>query len=471
MSVDELSRTSASSAPPIGTPAAGTGGSMAAREIVGAGVADWETKTSRWRFALLVVLCWTVPGLMTTTVGLTLNRNPAEPELSLVPVFVSQLGVWWYWAAMTPAVWWVGRRYPLERQRLRWSLPLHAACALLAGFLYVVSSTVIIRLSFPDTAGTEPMTQWFRSYLTTRLPIGVLLYFSLLGIGAALDSRKRLRQRDLQASQLSAQLARAQVQALQTQLQPHFLFNTLHAIGMLLHEDTVSASRMLTRLGDLLRQTLALTDVPEITLREELSILDDYLGIERVRFGDRLSVELDINPALLSAAVPTFVMQPLVENAVRFGVTSRVGPGRIRIMAKRVGASLQLVVQDDGPDGAVNGGRIVNTPGTTPDTTTDPTTDTTTGTTTDTTTDTAGTALEATPAEVTVATASDFTNLNARAVAPTTREARNGVGLGTIKARLAALYPKAGQASLALMKLPNGGTSAVLSLPWRELHG
>lgn len=391
----------------------------------GTGVSDIEAPTSHWRFALLVLLCWTVPGLMTTTVGLTMNRNPSEPEISLVPIFISQLTVWWYWAAVTPLVWWLGRRFPLERHRLTGALSLHAVSALIAGLMYTVTNAAIVRLSFPATAGSEPFAQWFRSYLTSRLPVGVLLYFALLGIGAALDSRKRLRQRDLQASQLSAQLARAQVQALQTQLQPHFLFNTLHAIGMLVHEDPSAAGRMLTRLGDLLRQTLALTDVPEITLREELSILEDYLGIERVRFGDRLTVDIDVDPALMTAAVPTFVMQPLVENAVRFGVTSRVGPGRIRIIAKRTTTGFQLVVQDDGPEVQTD---------------------------------------IATPLDKTDSGRSPIPSL------PPVRENRTGVGLGSTRARLAALYPSAAQSSLELIKLPNGGTSAVLSLPLRELH-
>lgn len=387
-----------------------------------------KTPTNRWRFALLVLLCWTVPGLLTTTVGLTVNRNPNEPEFSLVAIFVSQLSVWWYWAFATPVVWWLGRRFPFERQRLSLSLPVHVVGAFVAGLLFAVVSAVIIRLSFPESAGTEPLMQWFRSYLASRLPVGVLLYFALLGLGAALESRARLRQRDLQASHLVAQLARAQVQALQTQLQPHFLFNTLHAIGMLVHEDPSAASRMLTRLGDLLRQTLALTDVPEITLREELSILDDYLGIERVRFGDRLTVDIDVDHAFLNVAVPTFVMQPLVENAVRFGVTSRVGPGRIRIVAQRVGAGLQLIVQDDGPEITTEHG---------------------------------GTSASSETLSARHSTLSEL---------PGVRENRTGVGLGSTRARLKALYPEADQASLELIKLPNGGTSAVLSLPWRELH-
>src|SRR5262245_34078937 len=98
-----------------------------------------ETPTSRWRFVLVVLLFWTIPGLLSTTVGLSVNRNPNEPPVALFPVFASQLGVWWYWALVTPLVWWIGRKFPVERQRLSVSLPLHAVAAVVAGLLYAIS--------------------------------------------------------------------------------------------------------------------------------------------------------------------------------------------------------------------------------------------------------------------------------------------------------------------------------------------
>lgn len=386
--------------------------------------AETESPTSRWRFALLVLGCWTVSALVSTSASFTFGDLRQE-KTPLLPVLFTQLGIWWFWAAVTPLVWWLGRRYPFDRRHVGRLIGIHALCSVAVAVLFALSAVMVVYVTLYATASKEAFTTLFRGFLSSRLPLGILLYFAVLGIGSALDSRKRLRQRDIHASHLSAALARAQVQALQTQLQPHFLFNTLHAIGMLVHEDPAAASRMLTRLGDLLRQTLALTNIPEISLRDELSILNDYIGIERVRFGDRLTVEIDIAESLLSAAVPTFVMQPLVENAVRYGVTSRVGPGRIRIAAKRVGESLQLRVEDEGPSGvrpANHSGHLDS--------------HTTTG--------------ESSPGAM-------------------SGEERSGVGLASTRARLVTLYPNSANTSIELQKRSNGGTTAVLTLPWRSL--
>lgn len=379
---------------------------------------EHESPTGRWRFALLVLGCWTVSALVSTSASFTFGDLRQE-KAPLLPVLFTQLGIWWFWAAVTPLVWWLGRRFPFERKHVARLIGIHAACAVIIAVLFALSAVMVVYITLYATASKEAFGTLFRGFLSSRLPLGMLLYFAVLGIGSALDSRKRLRQRDIHASQLSAALARAQVQALQTQLQPHFLFNTLHAIGMLVDEDPAAASRMLTRLGDLLRQTLALTNVPEISLREELSILNDYIGIERVRFGDRLTVDLDIDESLLNAAVPTFVMQPLVENAVRYGVTSRIGPGRIRIAAQRIGESLQLVVEDEGPgsDG---------------------------------------------PA--------DTENRPSESPGAISGEGRNGVGLASTRTRLATLYPNSPNTAIELQKLSNGGTTATITLPWRNFH-
>ena len=395
-----------------------------------------EAPPNRWRFALLVLGCWTISALISTSVALTLGPMRQENQ-PVGQILLMQLAIWWFWAAITPAVWSMGRRFSIEAQhtrklpvdgnglvpqtsargKLARTISIHAIGAIGTATLFALYNVLLVHLFFWETASKEPFLTLFRTFLSSRFPLGVLLYFAVLGVGIALDSRKRLRQREIHASELSAALARAQVQALQTQLHPHFLFNTLHAIGMLVHEDPTSAGRMLTRLGDLLRQTLALTDVPEISLREEISILDDYIGIERVRFGDRLRIDLDIDESVLDAAVPTFVMQPLVENAVRFGVTSRVGPGRIRIAARRQGPSLQLTVDDEGPDGSV-------------------------------------------PDPVRAIGSTEPLGVNVAI------ENRNGVGLATTRARLATLYPGSAT-SLVLTRLQNGGTTVVVTLPFR----
>ncbi|MFW6201829.1 MAG: sensor histidine kinase, partial [Gemmatimonadota bacterium] len=185
-----------------------------------------------------------------------------------------------------------------------------------------------------------------------QLPTAMLTIFwkyaVMLGIFYAFDYREKYRERELRAVQLEARLTDARLNALEMQLHPHFLFNTLHSIAMLNLEDPDDANRMLTRLSELLRTALEHVGAQEITLAEELEFVGRYLEIERLRFRDRLIVTYDIDPALLSAHVPNLVLQPLVENAVRHGVANRTDGGRIDVSARSEGARIVLEVRDDG---------------------------------------------------------------------------------------------------------------------------
>jgi LytS/YehU family sensor histidine kinase len=152
----------------------------------------------------------------------------------------------------------------------------------------------------------------------------------------------------LKASQLQAQLAQAQLQALKMQLHPHFLFNTLHAISSLMRRDVDAAERMIARLSDLLRLTLENVGAQETSLRQELEFLESYLEIEKTRFRDRLQVKMDIEPETLDARVPNLILQPLVENAVRHGVAPHAAPGLIEISARLKENKLEIQVRDNG---------------------------------------------------------------------------------------------------------------------------
>jgi LytS/YehU family sensor histidine kinase len=160
---------------------------------------------------------------------------------------------------------------------------------------------------------------------------------------------ERYQEGVLHASQLQAQLAQAELQALKMQLHPHFLFNTLHSISALMHEDVEAADKMVARLGEFLRMTLKNSGAPEITLGEEVKFLECYLDIERLRFEDRLSVEFAIEPTTLSAKVPNLILQPVVENAIRHGIAPLTGPGKLFIRARRLNGNLILEVEDNGP--------------------------------------------------------------------------------------------------------------------------
>jgi len=177
----------------------------------------------------------------------------------------------------------------------------------------------------------------------------VLIYWAVLLATSAHDNYRRYRSEQLLGVHLQALLAEAQLRSLRMQLQPHFLFNTLHSLSDLVLEDGQAAVRMITKLGDFLRLTIEGPGDQIITLRQELEFARSYLEIEQVRFHDRLKILITAEPETYAAQVPNFVLQPIVENAVRHGISTRIGAGRITINAKRSASQLQITVEDDGP--------------------------------------------------------------------------------------------------------------------------
>ncbi len=182
----------------------------------------------------------------------------------------------------------------------------------------------------------------------TQLDWILMTYLFLVGLAHALAYRRESERRALDSAHLETRLIEAQLQSLQRQLQPHFLFNTLNAISGLMRTDVEAADRMMDRLGDLLRMALESGNVQELPLKEELEMLQKYLDIEQVRFGRRLSVAMRIEPDTLAAMVPNFLLQPLVENAVRHGVAPHTRQGRVAIEARREGNRLVIRIRDSG---------------------------------------------------------------------------------------------------------------------------
>jgi LytS/YehU family sensor histidine kinase len=239
------------------------------------------------------------------------------------------------------------RRVPLERPWMR-PLVLHALFALTAAFLFSLWFTWMLWLSRPPTLPPVPYLAELGRFVAGHMMVGVAAYASVMAVCSAIDERAAGRRRELDTVRLEADLAQAQLRALQMQLQPHFLFNTLHGIAMLTDTDPAAAESMAVKLADLLRATLRLRDVPEVALRAELELLRAYLEIEEVRFGDRLVVTFTVPEDLLDVPVPSFLLQPIVENAVRHGVAPRVETGHISIAAVREPGALVLSVEDDG---------------------------------------------------------------------------------------------------------------------------
>jgi two-component system, LytTR family, sensor kinase len=268
------------------------------------------------------------------------------------------------WMLLAPVIGWMGRR-SAGRNWPRFLL-LHAP----AGIGVALAQTLLQLLIFWTLSGPGkmPVTSFggfVQMEFAYKYQQGLVIYWVILAVLRGMDSRRRLRDERLRRTQLETQLAQAQLQALRMQLQPHFLFNTLNAISALALADPLQARLMIARLSDFLRLTLEERHAPQVPLARELEFLTCYLGIQQVRFQDRLSTQLDVDDDTLAAAVPNLILQPLVENALRHGLQDKPGAGILRISTRRDGAHLQLRVDDDGlglpPAGTLEGIGLGNT--------------------------------------------------------------------------------------------------------------
>ncbi|HJQ67500.1 MAG TPA: histidine kinase [Blastocatellia bacterium] len=312
------------------------------------------------RLWALVLVGWVLIG-MTFTLNYYLYADHYVFIFTKQPTFIEmlvwELPYWLLWAGLSPLIFKITRRHRIERERWMASLAVHVgacvlfSCAHRAAYLLIGwGLNVVAYRPIPSLADLFDFLFFF------NMPTALMSYATILLVSHALLYYQRYQEEELKASRLKAELAEAQLQiteaqlqALKMQLHPHFLFNTLNSISALLDEDAEAADEMLARLGDLLRMTLANSGAQEVTLQEELEFLRCYLEIERVRFQDRLTVQMDIEPQALDALVPNLILQPIVENAIRHGIASRIAPGRIEVRAARAGDALRLQVEDNGP--------------------------------------------------------------------------------------------------------------------------
>jgi two-component sensor histidine kinase len=238
-----------------------------------------------------------------------------------------------------------------------------AVHTLVVGWLFYMTANrgLVFPLGRPTTLDgpfiVASLWRTYRSFLGTYLVVNLATYWIMVGGYYAFEFYKRYREEELRAVRMRAHLTEARLNALRTELNPHFLFNTLNAIsGLVRRSENAAAVRMLARLGDLLRMTLERGGDHRVPLEQELELLRVYLEIERVRFHDRLSVEMDVDKTALDGMVPTLILQPLVENAVRHGIAPRPGAGRIRVGVERRNGDLVLEVADSGAGFQGDGG-------------------------------------------------------------------------------------------------------------------
>jgi len=298
---------------------------------------------SKW---ILIGLGWAAFALFFTSEVVIRRANAGFPPniKGALVRWVICAGIWF---AATPLMLALARRFPIDRQRWLSSSLMHLAAGSLVSFVLLgIYTGIAFALSLTDAR--QSLWQAFRAQLVGGFHAELLTYSMVIVLSHGIDYYRKYRERELRASQLEARLAQSRLDALRMQLHPHFLFNTLNSISVLMSEDVTAARRMLTRLSDLLRASLDNAATHEVSLREELEFLNNYLQIEQTRFHDRLTVRMDIDPASLTANVPNLILQPLVENAIRHGIAPRAQPGVIDISAARENGMVRLKVRDNG---------------------------------------------------------------------------------------------------------------------------
>ena len=366
---------------------------------------------------MIVSAAWIVPAVFAVINRLAQARLRGwEPATTRELLF--EFGDWLLYALLTPGIFAISKRWPLARPLLVRRVILHLLFSILFCVAWAtcgqILRTILISIFAPDTLQTamqngmahfwrEFAIEWL-SWVFITLPFGVAVYLCVVGIEHATRYFVEAREREVQVARLSEQLSSARFAALQAQLNPHFLFNTLNTIAVLVREnDRQGAVQIVEHLSELLRRTLTRHRANEVTLGEELELVQQYVAIEQARFSDRLRPEFRIPSALLPAAVPSFALQHLVENAIRHGIARHPDAGLLLITAEREGDVLQLTVIDDG----------------------------------------AGVDPQLAPPP--------------------------GHGIENTRERLRALYGARG--SLEITQRPEGGTIAVLRLPYREVRG
>lgn len=316
---------------------------------------------SRIKPWMLVSAAWIGPAIFAALNRIAQSRLNGWDRVTL-PELIFEGGDWFLYAFITPAVFWVSSRWPLVRPHLTRRVWLHLAFALLFCVVWATLGKLLqagLALIFTPNAWHDAMAQGaqFRvhalrdllGWILTTLPYGVAVYLAMVGVEHAIRYFVEVREQQVQVARLSAQLADARIAALQSQLNPHFLFNALNTIAVHAREgDAAGTARIVEQLSDLLRRTLGRNRAVEGPLEDELELVRQYLAIEQARFSDRLHFEFIVPEETRAMAVPGFMLQHLVENAVRHGIARRSEAGRVQISARRDGDMLELTVVDDG---------------------------------------------------------------------------------------------------------------------------
>jgi two-component system, LytTR family, sensor kinase len=301
-----------------------------------------------------ILIAATAFGVSSTMQAYLLERFAAHPEgpSSILGLFVLNIVYWYVPALLAPTIMALSLRYHSDRTPVRIVALVHLAGVFAYSVLHIAvmlaTRWLLHGLHILMDAPTPSWWEYARHLYLEQLDWLLMTYLFLVGLAYALAYRRDSEEGALNAARLETRVVEAQLRALQHELHPHFLFNTLNTISALMRTNVDAADATLDRLADLLRMTLRASGTEPVPLRRELAMLEKYLQIEQMRFGDRLAVALDVDGEAMGALVPNFLLQPLVENAVRHGVAPHGRPGSVSIRASRDGEALTVRIQDSG---------------------------------------------------------------------------------------------------------------------------
>lgn len=306
------------------------------------------TSNRQW---IWIAVIWIGVGLFDATQSVFSMRAEGMHHAWL-KLFFTLLLTWVPWALATPFVLRLGRRYPPSRLRpfSTWFVHLAACVAIDLATSTVGAALEALLNPFAISGGPAMFSHLFPYKVENGLLASLILYAGILAVGYVIDSRERLVKQQIETARLNEQLSKAQLDALRRQVEPHFLFNTLNAIAGLVREERNDAAvDMIVGLSDFLRRVTQDSDRQQVPLKEEMDFLRRYLEIQKLRFAERLQVSVNVPQELLPVQVPSFVLQPLVENAVKHGIAKRAQGGTIRVSASRENGFLTISVYNDGP--------------------------------------------------------------------------------------------------------------------------
>lgn len=309
---------------------------------------------------VLFATVWIVPAAMAAAQVVITGQITGKPY-TVFDSILWQGAAWGMWGVWSQVILSLVDRIPLRAGRMvGWLLAHIAACAVICTLTVLILSA--LDYTFTQWMGEPSYAMVVRSVVLSHLDFQFVLYWAVVGAAYMVEYVRRYRERDRVAIELEQKLARTQLEALRMQLNPHFLFNALNSVTELMEMDVREAQRTLTRVSDLLRLSLRSAATPTIPLWQEIELVELYLQIARIRFGDKLAVDIVVDPAAVDLEVPSFVLQPLVENALKHGLSPDNAGQSIDVSARRIGQSLELIVEDNGRglDGSTtNSGRFM----------------------------------------------------------------------------------------------------------------